>query len=189
MIPTKIIVTGDIPAGKEFIGFAKNQLSILRKEMSFQKLNEGARTVKPFPGVIVECWSSFNLSEIRIHMLPGAGGVEEAHEEKKIRECLCLPNFSFAIIVAAEYGGDADEAVYDAEVCTTTDYVLYIGLRSNGWARYYVGQFVLVTVGDEMEAWEQPLDCGRDCLIDTPRFDNLMVSPISIPSKMHRWIL
>jgi len=188
MIPAKLIVTGDIPRGKEFIGFAKNQLSILRNQMSYQKLNEGFRTVKPFPGVVVEVWASFKLAEIKIHATSEEGGGPGGDFNRKDgRKCLCLPHFALGVIVSAEYGENSDEAVYDAEICSSSNYVMYLGLMSNGWARHYVGQYILVTIGEEMESWDVPFDCNRECLVDNPRFDILMISPISISNKMRRW--
>jgi len=77
MIPVKIVVDGDLVRGKELIGFAKDQMRILQRLMSFRKLNEGNRQVQPFPGVLVECWSSYSIKEIYIYVAPPkpAGGV------------------------------------------------------------------------------------------------------------------
>ena len=67
LIPTtKFVFNGNKSAGQGFIKFANNQLSILKRQMSYQKLNEGRRVVSPFVGVNIECLSKFKHDEIRI---------------------------------------------------------------------------------------------------------------------------
>ena len=57
MIPPTIIVSKDKALGYELKKFALQQLSILERLMSFQKINDDSRVVSPYPGVLVECWS------------------------------------------------------------------------------------------------------------------------------------
>jgi hypothetical protein len=71
MIPmVKIKLSGNKGASQGLIKFATAQLSILERQMSYQKLNEGRRVVSPFKGVTVECISKFGRKEIRIHVEP-----------------------------------------------------------------------------------------------------------------------
>lgn len=209
MIPVKITVTGNIPEGRKLVGFAKKQMAILENLMSFQGLKQGARTVKPFPGVVVECWSRFSLQEIRVHV---AGGheeepkiVEEGQSEQQ--ECLCLPHFAMAIItkVTPEKPAPGDvnyEAAlaaynltlptrlfqYDVEICSTDAYIVFEGAYDANFGRYEAGQYVLAAPGEEMLTWDSPLDCARGCLVDSPRFDNLIIVPIHVPGKMKKWL-
>ena len=102
MIPVKVTVTGDISKGRMLVGFAKDQMRILERAMSFQALNEGERTVSPFPGMTVSCWSSFSLQEIRIHVdqPSGAGGVQLKNRKEERKECYCFPHISLARVLA-----------------------------------------------------------------------------------------
>lgn len=105
MIPERIIVTGDIPRGRELIGLAKGQMGILARQMGFQHLTEGFRTVSPFPGVVIECWRTNILNDmrdIRIHVEPKQKGGEEVTVKKtrERRECFCFPHISLARIIA-----------------------------------------------------------------------------------------
>ena len=86
MIPPKIIITGDLARGQEFIGFAKNQLSILENLMSFQGLDSGFRTIKPYPDVVVEIWKSFNLSVIKIKVKAVSDSYLDGKKIKKAKQ-------------------------------------------------------------------------------------------------------
>jgi len=196
MIPSTITVTGDIPKGREFVGFAKNQLAILQNQMSFQGLETGFRTVTPFPGIVVRVWSSFNLSQIHIDVKKQAGEEERFRVKKEEKTCLCLPHFSLGIIKKVDpetiLTSTLDEAnvriLYDVEICAEDRYLLYEGALDANLGMYEVGQFVLVSIGDEMDEWELPLDCQRDCLLDFPRFETLIVVPIHVVGFMGRWL-
>lgn len=102
MIPVKVTVTGDIPKGRMLVGFAKDQMRILERAMSFQSLNEGERVVSPFPGMTVTCWSSFSLQEIRIHVTQPAEekGVQTKKKTEERKECYCFPHISLAKVLA-----------------------------------------------------------------------------------------
>jgi hypothetical protein len=213
MIPVKITVKGDTARGRELIGFAKAEMAKLERLMSFQGLKQGSRTVSPFPGVVVECWSRFSLQEIVVHVAPGGEqGAESVVVEEEKRECLCFPHFSFGVIAAVhpeiperesfDFAADYEAALvdynedlpaqlfqYDVEICYGPDYLKFEGAYDANFGRYNKGQYVLVTIGAEMEAWAVPLDCDRSCLVNSPRFDELIISPIHVNKKMDdKWV-
>jgi len=76
IVTPTVIVTGTKDRGYELKKFALQQLSILERLMSFQSLNEGYRTVKPYAGsgIVVECWVSFGHRVVNIHEPVGGGG-------------------------------------------------------------------------------------------------------------------
>ncbi len=211
MIPVKIIVTGDITRGRELVGFAKAEMAKLERLMSFQGLQQGSRTVSPFPGVVVECWSKFSLQQIHVHVVPPpSGGEEPPPEPKKKKECLCFPHFAFAIVTKVtpaiplradfDFTADYDTALqnyekdlyktwfqYDLEICHQTFYIKYEGAYDANFGRYYKGQYVLVTMADDMDAWQNPTDCNRACLVDSPKFDKLTIAPLHVLKNMNEW--
>jgi len=72
MIPTKITPAGDKAKALEYLGYARKQLEILRRQVELSPaLEEGYRTVSPVPGVIVECWTCYARSEIKITAFEG----------------------------------------------------------------------------------------------------------------------
>jgi len=81
-VPTKITLLGDKGKARNFIGAAQSQMRILENQLSFQKLNQGARRVQLTPGgVITESIVCFNLREVRIYCPPtvvvAAGGFKK----------------------------------------------------------------------------------------------------------------
>lgn len=68
--PIKVRFYGDVSAGQDHIKFAKNQLAILERQMSFQNIHQGRRVVSPYDGVLVECLSNFSQHEVRIFVAP-----------------------------------------------------------------------------------------------------------------------
>lgn len=211
MIPAKFIVTGDEVQGRALIGFARDELRKLKRDMGFQELKEGFRTVRPFPGVVIECWSSFNLAVVSIYvqpLLPLPGGKRKKYVRTK--DCLCLPHFAVGgiidvipevpVIEEEESQNDFNvreaayatflltgQFTYNVEVCMEDRYLLYEGMYSSGWGRYYEGQKVIVTVGERMDSWDIPLDCAKSCLSKLPRFDTLVICGIHVPGYMKKW--
>lgn len=211
MIPCSIIVTGDLARGRGFIGYAKTHMDILSRSMQFQKLNEGHRTLRPYPGVVVECWASFSFRQIKISVEPPTGMADIAGIKKKQeRECFCFPHFSFGIILKTgpslplvaeyEYPEDYTAALavyrdtlltsrfqYDVEICAKEFYLVFEGAYDANFGVYVVGQFVLVSIGDEMTDWDVPLDCDRECLVNLPKFEELIIAPFHIAEQMVQW--
>lgn len=67
LIPNiKFTPSGNKSAAQGFKKFAFTQLGILKRQMSYQNLNEGRRVVSPFLGVHVECLSKFGHDEVRV---------------------------------------------------------------------------------------------------------------------------
>lgn len=231
MITPRVKYSGDTAAGQRYLGFAKDQLRILKRQMSFQKLNEGVREVKPLDGVVVRCTSSFNHDTIEISVKPPPTGTagRVVYSQYRDNNCLCTPMFSMGVIVdEAPAGPRRDEYEtledfnaatrlwveentttlrralfkYGVNVCVGGDYEYVPGVPANGWARYYIGQQVLVTVGyfendvtrdlvaDHESEDEIPEDfeyCSKVCLMDHPRFKYYSISPLHIEG-MPLWI-
>ena len=70
MIPCKITLRGDKDYARNYIGAAQSQMRILKNQMSFQNLKQGARRVQLNPRTIIEARVCFDLSEVIIHCLP-----------------------------------------------------------------------------------------------------------------------
>lgn len=70
MYPIEIIPKGDKVAADRYRKFGLQQMAILRKQLSFQKLNEGKRQVSPVMGVLISCESSYNTHEVTIYVDP-----------------------------------------------------------------------------------------------------------------------
>lgn len=206
MIPVKITATGDLVRAKSYEGFAKEELRKLKRRMSFSEgVNEDSSTVRPFPDVVVECWSSFSFDLIAIHVDQfeefGSTTLGKKSRLRKVvreeKECLCLPHFAIGKVleVYQEHPEiDPDEFlldgrfVYTVEVCSGDVYLKYSGMFSTGWGVYYVGQFVIVTVGEKMSSWGDQLKCSKVCLTKSPRFDVLSICSIYVPGFMNRWM-
>jgi len=218
MIPPTIIVTGDKKKGYEFKKFALNQLAILENLMSFQKLNEGFRTIKPYPGIVVECWSSFSQRVVAVHIIKEGKKLSRQNiEEEEYKECFCAPHFAMAEVlkVSPSYPiknfnpdtelefSESEESfqkrvdaynaflptgrfAYDLEVCTGNEYVIFLDAFDINCGLYSVGQMVLVTLYNPLD--DGTIDCERNCLLDSPRFDSLTISPIHI-DDMDKWII
>jgi len=199
MIPVKIVVDGDLVRGKELIGFAKDQMRILQRQMSFQKLNEGNRQVQPFPGVLVECWSSYSLKEIYIYVEPPKpSGGEPIIPPKEERYCPCFPHFTLGKIVtvipelsdpliAADITFlETERFMYDVEICDSHLYILFEGVYSTGWEMYNVNQMVVVGVANNQGPGT--FDCDRNCVLDAIPFEVFVVAPFYLNSGMDEWL-
>jgi len=194
MIPVKIIVEGNQTRGREFIGFAKDQMRILENLMSFQGLKQSKRIVKPFPDIVVECQSIFTQQVIKIYAQPAiTEEKEEPKRERLERKCLCLPHFSVGIVVNAfpetptELWLEDGRFYYNLDICAVDKYVRFEGAYDANFGRYSVGQIVLVSMFDEMDSWTSPLDCKKDCLINGTRFDDLCIVPLHTSAEMRVW--
>lgn len=61
---------GDHVKARELSKLGLQQLSILERQMSFQKLNEGNRVVQPYRGVTIECVICFTIATVTISVEP-----------------------------------------------------------------------------------------------------------------------
>lgn len=217
MIPTAITTSGDKSTAVMYIGIAKTQMRKLRDSMTKHRrtpLKEDYSTVK-IDNVVIECWSSFKKEQIHITVLPQPHkpGEKRLIKQKEV-ECLCFPHLSFGVITKVtpsppipedfEYPEDYQAAVeaynvfielflidgrfqYDVNICSIDTYILFEGAYDANFGKYYVGQYVLVGIGDEMDEWEIPLDCDRRCLVNDPKFDELIITPLHVNEKMKKW--
>ena len=154
-------------------------------------LREGKHIHKLGGGSFIQVNVCYNTHFMRIHIAPE--GEKVIKEKEKDFYCLCLPHFVIAKVKAVYPETPSEEFLldgqftYDLDVCTESQYILFEGALDPNFGRYYVGQTVLVTIGESMDEWDFPLDCGRSCLMQSPRFDILAISPISI-NDMSLWL-
>ena len=195
-VPVKIVIHGDERAGRAMIGFAKVQVIILEKQMSKQNLKQGSRTIKPSPGVIIDCWSCFNLQQITITV---PSGVEKKKDDDGY--CLCFPCFALGVIESinsvftTEQKEDGYRYYYDVSVCNDSTFILFENqeVKSAAWGIYFIGQYVLISV-EAVDSTTPPADCCSDktCLVndlsntDKILADNLIVTPIFVQG-MQKW--
>jgi hypothetical protein len=189
-IPEKITITGDKIAGEKLKGLARQQMDVLENMMSFQKLDQNTSERHPYPGATIKCSKVFGQRVIEIDAPEQRGGVFTV----EWTECYCFPHFSMGIIkkVTPESPTTVELRTvrfkYDIDICTKRKYVLKKDIYSAGWERYYVGQYVLVSIGAALN--KPPVadfDTDRNCLMQQPRFDTLIVSPIHIFGGMKKW--
>lgn len=182
MIPTIFIGSGNIATAKTYIGFGRRLLNKLKTDLSFQKLPTG-RT-QPFycgDGTTIRCEVNYGLSKVFIHS-PFEEGLEAT--------CLCLPHFSTGTISARYPEEPTDDFLktgrfyYDVDVCTLLTYIKIESVYDANFGTYKIGQVVMVSIGNEMLEWPTPLDCDRFCLMQQPRFEKLIITPIYVPGQM-----
>ena len=210
MIRPKIIVSGDVAKARGFEAMAIDQLAILKRQRELG-LRDERRIVKPYDGVVITCHSDDYSDYIEVFVQSDSGGRQEIdviqYEETS---CVCLPNFSLGVIVDAtphepirsEYGSDANyhEALiaweeafpemikkqrftYGVNVCTGSSFTYISNVPANGWASYFIGQRVLVTVG----YFENEKNCDRKCLMEEPALPYYEISPIHLLDGMPLW--
>lgn len=197
MIPVRIIVTGNVDEGRKLVGFAKNQMAILRRAMSFQSLNEGHRTVTPYSGQVVECWASYSLEEIRIHVAQvpsgqAAEGSDKVGKKKKTLDenCMCFPHFAFAVVTKvtpALLGAGVLSTThfsYDLQACAKNTYVLVKNVIDINYGRYYKGQYVLLAASYAIDS--SKLALPRLCVMTGPKFDAYAIVPLHILDKLNK---
>jgi len=217
VIPPTIIVTGDKDTGYKFKKFALNQLAILERLMSFQGLNEGFRTVKPCPGIVVECWSSFSIRVVKVHVIGETQKQEGENKEKNGRECFCSHHFAMGEVlkVIPEYpeknihpttGLDFSESVEAFQARITAyqtflnterfqyDLAVCLGYGYITFLDAYDTNFgryykgQLVLVTLGDTLPDGTTDCERTCLLDQDRFEYLAISPLHLSGLMRKWL-
>lgn len=136
--------------------------------MRFQKLSQGARTVQPFPGYVIECWSCFGLRHIVI-TTPEFG----QKKKRKTHVCFCNGCLSMARVVAIhdtaiEFNPDDPDietdnlcydrvltypersdyycgnVLYDVAACTGAVYSLFLGIGAIDNTPYCLGDYAFV---------------------------------------------
>jgi hypothetical protein len=176
MIPTKIVIIGDVDVGQMYIGIAKTQLAILEGLMKYQNLNEGHRTVKFHNKVVVECYSSFGFHEVRIHVTGVEGYREGVEVSRKKQKCFCACHVATGYIINhrhACYDFTNLDKMYDVLVCKHKRYyVLLQNMRSLGFTPYKNNEKVLLVYQPEVGHEYIPFK-GQGCSMVHCRISNI----------------
>lgn len=187
MIPTRYI--GNNHEAKRFVGFGKKLLNDLRTGLSFQSLPTGKSFHRLADGTTIECIVNYGLSEVRIVVPSGVSPPVIARQEV----CPCFPHFTVGQITVVIPETPTLEWLqtgrftYDLEVCDSQKYILLEGVKDMNFGRYYVGQLVMVTIFEDMDAWTYPYDCNRSCLMEVPQFNVYGLAPVHIAGAMSKW--
>lgn len=199
MIPTiSKILTGDKTRAAHYLGLAKKQMDILLRQMELSpyesvKVAERRLNLSEDGKAYILVISNYDLLTMHINIPFGA---ELKKEEWITYDCICVPHFSMAVVkdVTPDVGdvGYDDflpdgRFVYDLAVCNGNSYILFENMYDANAGKYNINDIVIVGIFDEMSAWENPLDCARRCLIDTPLFSEICIYPINIVGKMLMW--
>lgn len=110
-------MVGNRQSCEALVGSAKREMAILENQMQFQGLQQGSRTVQPFPGHFIECWSCFGMRQITI-TTPSAHG--QAKSSKYV--CFCNGCLAMARVVAIR---DADMTFFADNPNIETDNLCY----------------------------------------------------------------
>jgi len=153
MIPVKIVVSGDIQLGKQFIGEALSQMRILDKAMSFQGLNEDSRTVKLSKWVTVQCWTSYSFKVVHIHAVSGYKLSEYICKKSEKLKCFSFACFSVGRIIKESLDQEgipidmhSVDRCYDVEICDKSiEYILILNCKTSDFATYQAGEKVIVS--------------------------------------------
>jgi hypothetical protein len=199
--PVRFIPEGNHAECLRLRGEANRLMFVLEDIMQLRGLDQYSIMIEPYVGATIECSKIFGRRTIRI----SAGSRKITYEKKTGVECFCAPHFAFAIITGVTpLDPDPEDPVavaahhellihgmkylYTADVCTGKGFVTVEDIVSAGWERYYVGQFVLVTISQEITDPEYPpYDCDRDCLMQEPRFSVLAVCALHAQGYMKKW--
>jgi len=170
-IPRKLVITGDVALGKTFIGRAEQELVKLENELRlspFPEVQQVARS-RDFGNVIIECWSGFGLSTVKITTKGGA-----IQKGKVRQECMCGCHVSMGFVTFQEPLSCLDhildlQLVYDVEVCQRKDrYIQLTGCQPMDFTRYQDGDKVYVLwVPDPPATYADGLKGGCTMTIST----------------------
>jgi hypothetical protein len=114
--PSKIILSGDKDCARNFMGAAQSQLRILKNEMKFQDLEQGARQTRLNEKVIVNNTINHGIETVEIYCEP-----EEKPEEEKEEEGQIVGRFFARVRRGGLYRESGDVKSYDEVV----DYEYY----------------------------------------------------------------
>ena len=193
--PAKVVFVGDRDEGNRLVGLGHKSMMVLENLMHYQRLQQYAIQVIPFPGALIRCSKIFGLRQIEIIV----GRDEVGRKIERARECPCWPNFTFAIIIAA-YPENPDAAFlkygrfyYDVLACAGgITFVPLENVLSAGWERYTVGQYLLVTIGDDTDVDNGEMvfveSCDRKCLLEEQQPRYYATSPFHAIGKMRKFI-
>lgn len=180
-IPTRFICTGDIGRARALIGEGRALLYKLIHSLSYNKLPTASPPATELgQGITIRCVVNYGISEVYINVPLVQAPLAQARFV-----CSCLPHFALGVIAEVHspepYFGRYS---YDITICNALESEYIEGVYDANLGKYYKGQYVLVTMAQGMSEWASPLDCQRGCLMDEPRFNYLMVSPLYFSDGM-----
>ena len=147
-IPIGVSLVGDIPRCYQYIGLAKSQLDILERQLSFQEINVGARSVKPFSGVTIKAWTCFNYRKVSIYVDPLEDVPEKPKDKPKKRECFCNCSFSVGKVLSVSDDTIDDAPLYDVVACNgsgeDSDYYIFTNTLATDFTKYLEGDTVIL---------------------------------------------
>jgi len=159
MIPSKLSIYGNFHIGNLYVGAAKEQMRKLKRSMkrdanTCPSLNESCSTTHPSPGVVIECWASFSLSEIKITVKGKKEAGEELNEKYKKEKCFCACHVAIGYVQNkrhACYDFTDLDVVYDVVVCKNKNfYSLIENAIPMGFTPYKNGEKVMVIFEPEL---------------------------------------
>lgn len=83
--PDKTILSGDRDAAKMLIGKAHSEMRLLEHQMDFLGLQQGVRTVRPLPRILIKCSKVFGQRNCLIHVDSGYGKEKRAIEQSVVK--------------------------------------------------------------------------------------------------------
>lgn len=183
VIPTRYIFSGDVEKAKALIGEGRRRLLQLEHFLSFRKISTASPPADVFAdGTTIRCVINYGLKEVYINV-PGV-------DESSTLYCLCFPNFSMGIIVDEDPVSPSPAQLatgvrfkYGVDLCIGRKYFYFPGVPSNGWAKYYVGQRVLVAATKPSNNLNP---CDRDCLGEEPLFTHMLIVAAHV-TPMSKW--
>lgn len=151
-------------------------------------LETGERKLRLVNGTLILVNVCYNVYTMRIHV--PITGKQKVKKDPQVN-CFCTPQFALGKITTVQSYTEeelyTERMIYTLDVCIGELYIMLENVPDANFGKYFVGQYVLVSIGEEMDAWDIPLDCSKTCLMDNPRFEVFIVSPIQVPGKMKQW--
>lgn len=191
--PTRLVFLGDRFEAQRHTGRARKEMLILENSMSFQGLKQGARTVRPYPGVVIECWSCFSLRQANIYV-EQVGGADD--QPREWRECFCCTCFAIGKILNIYEETTSVCRYYDVEVCQggleSYRYEIIEGVQAVDAGWYTEGQLVMLGCipSEEVEHCcpDQPLDGYEMCgFAPTGLFPVILPIVLAVGSAYAMW--
>lgn len=215
-IPVKYNFHGDRQRCEALYGQARRVSSILDRLMALGGQEQHAIKFVPYPGALIVARKFFGTRIVDVYAGEGARRAQRIIEDiaclclpffsmgvvvglyptvpvkgvnPETGEYLQETTEQFEARVEAYYDNLRDiKFTYDVAVCTGNGYVLCVDIQDVNLGKYYIDQFVLVSLGANDEDFaEERFSCDRKCLMK-PQPIALSVSPVHIPGFMKKWI-
>jgi len=175
-IPRKLVISGNVALGKTFIGRAEQELVKLENELrlsQFPEVQQMHRT-RDFGNVVIECWTAFGLSTVKITT---KGGAE--NRSKMCQECMCGCHVSVGVVAYTEKIDCIEHITnlhltYDVIVCQKkTRYIELTGCQPVDFTRYRDGDLVYVLwVPDSPMTYADNMKAG--CVMETSSWGRIL---------------